>query len=280
MGFFNTKRRDGKRIRDRGTYFDIFPYICKGRNANCIYYYRDVDVGETVDYIKQKKKEGEYLSFFGVALSALHRTVLKRPDLNNFIIGNRLYRRNEFSVSYVVKKEMTDQGEDVEAKLVFSDTETVRDITAKMNETHKALKTASENADDKAFAILGKIPGFLLSFLAGLVKWLDNRGILPQFLVDLQPFYSTVFVANLGSIGVGAPFHHLYESGTTSIFMTIGKIHEVPTTTKTGEFVKKKVASFAFTIDERISDGYYLARSLDLFEKYMRSPALLEKPED
>ena len=80
---------------------------------------------------------------------------------------------------------------------------------------------------------------WFLRFLVSLIRVADFHGILPKFLIDMLPFYSSIWISNLGSIGADAPFHHLYEIGTTSIFMTIGKIQEQVVHSPAGDETRK-----------------------------------------
>jgi hypothetical protein len=59
--------------------------------------------------------------------------------------------------------------------------------------------------------------------------------------------------------------------------MTIGRIQEKPVHTENGD-VNHKFINLMFTIDERICDGFYLIRSLRLFERYMAKPQLIDRP--
>jgi pyruvate/2-oxoglutarate dehydrogenase complex dihydrolipoamide acyltransferase (E2) component len=46
-----------------------------------------------------------------------------------------------------------------------------------------------------------------------------------------------------------------------------------------GEVEVRKFVNMNFTVDERICDGYNLARSFDLFIDYLESPEKLYDPE-
>ena len=117
-----------------------------------------------------------------------------------------------------------------------------------------------------------------LSYALWILRFLDFHGFMPKVFMDNIPLYSSVFVSHMGSLGAEAPFHHLYEFGTTSIFCTIGKIYKKPyQDVATGEVVWKKTIDISFSIDERICDGFYLIKSLRLFEQYIENPSLLEK---
>ena len=45
---------------------------------------------------------------------------------------------------------------------------------------------------------------------------------MPRFFVDGDPMFASIFFANLGSIGMDAPRHHLYEYGNIPLFCAVG----------------------------------------------------------
>jgi hypothetical protein len=47
---------------------------------------------------------------------------------------------------------------------------------------------------------------------------------------------------------------------------------------KTAKPHRQKVVSLAYVCDERICDGYYFAKTFQLFQDYMNNPELLETP--
>jgi pyruvate/2-oxoglutarate dehydrogenase complex dihydrolipoamide acyltransferase (E2) component len=60
--------------------------------------------------------------------------------------------------------------------------------------------------------------------------------------------------------------------------MTIGVAEKVPAVASDGSIAVRDVVNIAFTIDERISDGYYFARSMKRFRYFLERPEELEKP--
>jgi len=86
---------------------------------------------------------------------------------------------------------------------------------------------------------------------------------------------ASAFVANLGSVGVDAPYHHLYEWGTCSLFMTIGRIKKTPAVLEDGTLGVRTMVECKIVMDERVADGYYYARSLDMFKSYFAEPEKL-----
>ena len=104
--------------------------------------------------------------------------------------------------------------------------------------------------------------------LAGFAHELN---LLPRGFVEGDPFFASVFVTNLGSVGIDAAFHHLYEYGTIPLFCTFGLVH-AGVVARDGKPAVARVASLKFSFDERVEDGLYAARAV----KYLCS--LLEDP--
>ena len=111
-----------------------------------------------------------------------------------------------------------------------------------------------------------------------LLRFLDNHGWMPRFITDVDTNYCTVLLSNLGSIKCNAIYHHLNNIGTNSIVMTIGEIHKETAVDENGEICVRDVMNLGVTLDERIADGFYFARSLKLIKHLFKNPELLDKP--
>ena len=92
-------------------------------------------------------------------------------------------------------------------------------------------------------------------------------GLLPRRMIDADPLFPTLFIANLGSIGYPAGFHHLWEYGTTSMFGVFGRIERT-------EGGRRKITA-AWTYDERIEDGLYSYHVLEAIRKRIERPERL-----
>jgi hypothetical protein len=107
---------------------------------------------------------------------------------------------------------------------------------------------------------------------------MDFWGKNPKFLTDGDPNYSSILVSNLGSIKCPAVYHHLNNYGTNSIMVTIGTLHKEEILMEDGHKEIRDVIHLGATLDERIADGFYFARSLKLIRHIFAHPELLEKP--
>ena len=75
-------------------------------------------------------------------------------------------------------------------------------------------------------------------------------------------------------------YHHLMNWGTNSIFIVVGKKKKRAHYDKDGNITMRREIALSLTIDERISDGFYYARSLRLLKRLIENPELLETPLD
>ena len=164
--------------------------------------------------------------------------------------------------------------------LVPEDTDTVNEISRKIiGDVKEARK--SEHATGGVDELLDKFAALPRLVLAGSVKvirWLDFWGLNPEFITAGDPNYSTILVSNLGSIKCPSVYHHLNNYGTNSIMVTIGTLHKDEVLMEDGHWEIREVIDLGATLDERIADGFYFARSLKLITYIFEHPEILEKP--
>jgi hypothetical protein len=163
-------------------------------------------------------------------------------------------------MSFAAKKAMSDDAPLATVKRRFDKEESFDALVASLTGDISDARSDKPSHIDKELAILLKLPAFLLTLLIGLLKRLYAWGLAPRSLVDTDPMYTSAFVANLGSIGLDAAYHHLYEHGNCPLFMTIGRVDNNSVTLK-------------FTYDERVEDGLYAAKTLKLLAERIENPA-------
>ena len=274
-------RRDGRRVKAPGLQ-TVMGYLLPKRTDCEVYLHDSIDCTEVLKYIEKKNAENpEYkMTLFHCAITGMARMIKERPKMNRFIQGYVMYERNEISLSFVVKRRFADGAEESLMVLVPKDTDTVDDISRKIvgdvRETRKSeVATGGVDAVLDAFAAM---PRIVLIFAIRIIRWLDFWGINPRFLTDGDPNYTTILCANLGSIKAPAVYHHLNNYGTNSIMVTIGTIHKEKKIMPDGSEQIRDMVDFGATLDERIADGFYFARSLKLIQYIFENPEMLEKP--
>jgi hypothetical protein len=276
-------RRDGVWLRDMDPLHVIMPYIYPNRADNEAFISERIDLENVNRYLEEKNREenlgaGEEYKFFHVLLAALVKTVTLRPKMNRFIQGYRMYQRNVLTVGFVVKKEFKDDAHEALAYIPFEETTTIETVHEKiMAEIHSCRSEVADNSTDK-MDMLKKLPKPVLTFVMWILRRLDFHGRVPEALVKTDPNYSSIFVTNLGSIGLKSGYHHLSNWGTNSIFVIIGEKKKTPFYDEDGNMQMKETIDIGLTLDERIADGYYYSKTVKLLKYLLQNPALLELP--
>jgi hypothetical protein len=77
--------------------------------------------------------------------------------------------------------------------------------------TENNQKQGQQNASDTISKVLGLLPDFAMRIVVWMLLWMDKVGIMPRFIEKASPWHSSVFLTNIGSIGVESIYHHLSE---------------------------------------------------------------------
>lgn len=273
-------RRDAKLCRDITGMAQICIDLKPKRSLGELYVNQKYDVTNLVEYINKYKKirdEENKITYFHAFVTAVAKVIYNRPLLNRFVANRHVYEHNDVSLSFVMKTEFNDKSEEI---MVITPVEkddnifTVSDkIRSKVNKVRKKGDTG-KGAND-AIQIIGKLPNLIRVPIVGLFKFLDQKGLLPGFLVEDNLYYSSMVLSNIGTLKCGGIYHNVTDFGTCSGLITMGEIKE-EVVKANGKDVTKYYCEFGVTIDERIADGFYMIKSLQLLQYILNRPELLE----
>ncbi|MDO4940491.1 MAG: hypothetical protein Q4E33_02240 [Erysipelotrichaceae bacterium] len=261
-------RKDGTLIRDIDPFHSIVPYVMPKRTESEVSITEYFDVTELNKYIKKANKEGNNIKLFHCVCTAFSRTVYHRNKLNIFISGRRFYQRKDITLSFVAKQKFDDEAVETLMFLNVKPDMTLNDISHKILGDVDKVRNSGSNDLDKTMDFVGKLPRPILEFIFFIVRRLEYHGIVPEFIKKGDPNYSTCLLSNLGSIKSASCYHHLSNYGTCSMMVTIGKM-------ETNHLTGKDTLPMTFTIDERIADGFYFAKSLRLVKYILANPETL-----
>lgn len=270
------KRSDGRRLKKISPFFLLMPHIMKKRSDSQVFYSQEIPLAPLDEYIAKKDAEGIKLSYMAIIYASLVRIIAEKPLINRFVMNGRVYARNSIDISLAIKKGMSETAEETTLKLHFKGSENIFDIRNKLEQVILENKdAAAENETDKLAKALAFIPSWLIKLIVNFLMFLDRHDLMPKSIIELSPFHTSAFLTNVGSLGIDSIYHHLYDFGTTGVFLAMGKkkksLISVDETLK-----EEKSLSLRWVLDERICDGYYYANALKLFNKYMKKPELLE----
>lgn len=278
-------RFDATLVKNLDSLHVIMPYVYPHRADNEAFIQETVDLTALNAFLEKKNadldKAHRYTIFHCVA-SALVKTVTLRPKMNYFIQGMRLYSRNDISVAFVVKKQFSDHAHEALAFKKFGPETTIDTFHEEiMKEIFECRRDDKADNTTESMDILCKIPRFILRPIFFILRRLDFFGKVPYSLIKADPNYASIFLTNLGSIKLNAAYHHLSNWGTNSLFVIIGQKHREPVFDEvTGEYEMHEILHIGVTLDERIADGYYYAKTIRLFKHIMENPELLNTRAD
>jgi hypothetical protein len=288
-------RSDGVRVRNLRAFNAILPYVMRKRSEAAILFSRDVEVEAAMAYVRRRNAEAEAdqaggterYSLFGLLIAAAVRTIALKPRLNRFVHRRAFYQRKGISVSFLVKKALTEAATEGNAKIRFESGDGIAAAIGKINAGIESARSGAPGPDDREFDLAHRLP-LGKAFITILFRILDRFNAAPARMIEADPLFTSLYVANLGSIGLDTPYHHLYEWGTASVYMVVGRVFQKetrkpagsssggsPPRTELRHFVNVK-----FTVDERIAEGIYFAHAAALFQRLVAQPESLELPPD
>ena len=268
-------RADGYRVRTNDAMYELVPYIMPYRYDASNSVTVDIDLDLMQDYIRKCRKKGINMSHMSIIIAGALRIASQNPFLNRFVMNRKIYARNHFCVSFVTLQ--PGKTSDTVNKLYFNMDDDIFTVNRKVQEAiERTQQPTSQNALDKLMASLVRIP-FLVGAAVGVLKFIDKYFTLPFSIINASPFHTSLFITNLASIRTNAIYHHLYEFGTTGIFISMGQPER--RIEKNGETVEeKKIMPLGIVTDERIANGHYYGRCFRELNRYYKNPELLEVP--
>ena len=259
----------------------ISPFIMSSRMGAANSFYATVDISKCEQMIREKRKEGMTgLGMMHLFMAAYVRVVSQRPGINRYIRGQRVYARKNIEICLTIKKKLKLNAPESVIKVDAAPESTLINIYDDLTQILLENKQeGDQNSMDTAARILVHLPRVILKLAVGLIRFCDYFGLLPRFLTKLSPFHGSMFISNLGSLGIPPVVHHLYNFGNLPVFITMGAKRTEYVLNSDGEPEKRRVIDFTFTCDDRICDGHYYASAFKLFKKLLENPEqLLEQP--
>lgn len=276
-------RKEGRRIKSGAPMDAVAPFIMPNRVGAANMFSTSVNVERCEQLLRQKRLEGmKGLGMIHLFMAAYVRVVSQVPGVNRFIRGQRVYARKNMEICMAIKKEMALNAPETVVKLDATPTDTLYTIYESLT---KLLEENKQDGDrnnmDTAARVLMSFPGVFLKFVVWVLKLLDYFGLLPRWLTKLSPFHGSMFITNMGSLGMPPIFHHLYNFGNLPIFIAMGAKRTEYAMNKEGEVEKRRLIDFTIVCDERICDGHYYATAFKMLKKILENPEqLLVAPEN
>jgi hypothetical protein len=267
------RRSDGDLVRGEGPVRLIMPYLMQRRNESCVYQQTLYRVGPARAWLRayNRAHRGQPATLFHLIAYGCAVALHEKPRLNRFVAGNRIWQRRGVSIAFLAKVDFDENAPDVTVKLDAGRGATFPAFSRQVSGLVAGAREAGRKVD-KEVALVMRLPGPLVTALVALARWLDHWHLYPRFMTEHDPMYSSLFLANLGSVGVSDAWHHLFEYGTCSIFGAISAVRRHVVAGRDG-VESVEALDVRWTFDERIDDAYSAAKALAIAQQIVEDPA-------
>ena len=272
------RRKYARRVKNITGMGQILIDLKPDRAVSDVYINQKMDVTELCKYVEKRKKNGDHITIFHAFMIGIGKVFYNRPYLNRFIANRHVYEHKDVVISFVAKIAFEDTAEEMMILTKIDENDNIDSISKKIASQVDSIrnkKTVDKKGANSAIDFLGKLPNILRVPIVGIFKWCDKKGFLPESLVEDNLYYSSIIVSNLGSIHCGAILHNITNFGNASGLATMGEIRDEEVIIN-GKKEIRKICEFGINLDERIADGYYFAKSIQLLQYIFDNPKLLE----
>jgi hypothetical protein len=256
----------------------IMPFIMPTKNGAFVLFEHEIATTPLLAFladVNRGRPADRPVTMFHCVLRAIGIALAEFPRLNRYVSGSRLYARKAVWLAFSAKQRLERDAPLFTAKIELRPDEPLGPFVDRVLDMLGEGRSGKESAADREIKGFLKLPGPVLRTAVKLQRVLDGWNLLPKALLVDDPLYASAFVANLGSVGLDAAFHHLYEYGTIPIFATMGRIHRAPVVYENGSVGSREVFRMRYTYDERVEDGFYAARALERLAACLAEPSSL-----
>jgi hypothetical protein len=264
------RRPDATLVRDLAPIRRFMPFVSPRRNDSLVYFEHEVDVEAALAFAAERSRARDParpITLFHLVLRAIALVLAERPRLNRFTAGGRVWQRDGIWITFSAKLRIEDGAPVITVKRRLDPAASLDALVDGVLGGLGEGRSGRPSTSDREVGLLLRLPTPLIRFAIGFARAADALGLLPRPMIESDPMFCSVFVANLGSVGLDAGFHHLWEYGTCPIFCVIGRVRPGP--------AGHRVVTLKWTYDERVEDGLYCARSLERLRELLENPEKL-----
>jgi hypothetical protein len=264
------RRPDARLVRDLPAIRRFMPFVSPRRNDSLVYFTNDLSVEPALAFLEERNRLRPLerpMTLFHLLLRALVRMLDERPRLNRFTAGGRVWQRDGIWITFSAKRAFDDQSPIITVKRRFDPGETLDQMVDGLHEGLSQGRSGPKSTSDREIDLLLRLPAPLVRLAVALARGAGVLGLLPGSMIRSDPMFASAFVANLGSVGLEAGYHHLWEYGTIPIFCVLGRIKPGPD--------GRRIVTLKWSYDERVEDGLYCARGLEILRELVEAPEKL-----
>jgi hypothetical protein len=264
------RRPDGTLVTDLSAMRRFMPFVSPRRNESLVYFAQTIDAEPGLaflDEINANRPPERQITYFHLVLRALAACLTANPRVNRFVAGGRLYQRDGVWMTFSAKRAFTNDAPVLTVKRRMDLDGSLAQMADAIHDKLGAGRRGARTSSDSEMDILLRLPPPIVRAVLWLARGLDAFGLLPRKMIDSDPLYASAFLANLGSIGLEAGYHHLWEWGNCPVFGVVGLIAPGPD--------GRRQLQIKWTYEERIEDGFNAALALASVREGLEQPEKL-----
>jgi len=264
------RRSDGTLVRNLPKLRRFMPFVSPRRNDSLFYYGHEIEVDAALAFLEQQnaaRPPERPITLFHLYLRSIQLGMHENPEINRFVAGGRIYQRNGLPLTFSAMKELQKGSVLLTVKREFPAGETLHGMVDRVLDSLVSRRSGKKTQADKEIDLALYLPSFLIRCVMRVLNWGNALGVLPRSVMDGDPLFTSLFVANMGSIGMETGHHHLWEYGTCSGFCVMGKIRTRPD--------GSRYVQCSYTWDERVADGLATSFALSAFKERVENPEKL-----
>jgi hypothetical protein len=241
------------------------------RNESVVYYDTYVEAEKLLQFLEKHQSDSRHITLTHLVVYACKQALYEHPNLNQYVAGYTLYQRTKVEISFSIKKEKVSKSPLKIIKLLIEKEHTLPDLIHKIQEKIGVERSDKKTYLDREIHLATILPRCLLRFACFILRILDYWNLLPHAFIEKDPMYASLFIANLGSLGLDPGYHHLYEYGACSIFLMMGAIKKMPVV-ENDQVIVKNMLHFRWSYDERIDDGLSAVTGIKRVVEILENP--------
>jgi hypothetical protein len=264
------RRPDARLVPDLSAMRRFMPFVSPRRNESLVLFAQSIDAEPGLAFVEElnaTRPRERQATFFHLLLRAIAQALHERPRLNRFVAGGRLWQRDGVWLTFSAKREFSEDAPLITVKRQFEPDESLDAMIDSIHERLGAGRRGKRSTSDNEMDLLLRLPPPLVRALLWLARRGDALGLMPRSMIDADPLFTSAFVANLGSVGLAAGYHHLWEWGNCGIFCVLGRFAAGPD--------GRRHVELKWSYDERVDDGFYAAGSLERVRERLEHPEKL-----
>jgi hypothetical protein len=276
-------RPDATLVQDGSALRRMMPHLLPTRMDAVLFFELPIPMEAALDWLDRRRavQPDDPVTVFQLVLGAIVRTLDQRPRMNRFVKGGRVWQRDHVALTFAVKKSLDDDARITSMKVSFEPGDGLETVRRRIAEATARGRSSEETRAERSMRNGAAVPLPLLRLGLWWRRFLDDRGLLPRDALESSPLHTSAMISNVGTLGIDAAFHHLYEDGACSINATVGRIERRAFVRDDGTIDTPRTLTVRFAFDDRVCDGFYAAKTMKQLTELLQAPEtyLADAPE-